>query len=145
LDSFVYGSEVEIDRVEYNHVEVRRPAEPEFVELIEPPKGTTVGVAEEEVSQEELAESLTHTMRDLAAYLLVEEGIGSHELGYMYGILIDHVRTKLLDGASPASAPPEALKRAIHMRTTVQHNIKDKFGLTSSIVKYKSEAQSASQ
>jgi len=145
LESFAYGSEVEIDRVEYNHVEVRRPAEPEFVELIEPPKGTTVKVAEEEISQEELAESLTHTMRDLAAYLLVEEGIGSHELGYMYGILIDHVRTKLLDGASPASAPPEALKRAIHMRTTVQHNIKDKFGLTSSIVKYKSEAQSASQ
>jgi type III restriction enzyme len=145
LDSFVYGSEVEIDRVEYNHVEVRRPGEPEFVELIESPKGSPVKVAEEEISQEELAESLTRTVRDIAAYLLAEEGVGSHELGYLYGVLIDHVRTKLLDGASPASAPPEALKRAIHMRTTVQHNIKDKCGLTSSIVKYKSEAQSASQ
>jgi superfamily II DNA or RNA helicase len=144
LDSLTYGSEVEIDRVEYNHVVARRPAEPEFVELIEPPKGTATKGIEEEVSREELAEKLTHTVRDIAAYLLAEEGVGSQELGYLYGVLVGHVRTKLLEGESPGSASTEALKRAIHMRATIQHNIKDRPGLVASIVKYKSETQNAS-
>ncbi len=145
LDSLDYGAEIEIERVEYDHVVARRPADPEFIELIDAPKGTAVKAAEVEISQEELAETLTHTVRDVAAYLLAEEGIGSHELGYLYGVLIDHVRTKLLDGASPVAASPETLKRAIRQRTSLQHNIKDKRGLVSSIVKYKSEAKGASQ
>jgi type III restriction enzyme len=145
LDSFTYGAEVEIERVEYNHVEARRPVEPEFVELIEPPTGTAARPPEKELGQPELAESLTHTLRDVAAYLLAEEGIGSHELGYLYGVLIEHVRTKVLDGASPATASPEVLKRAIRLRAALQHNIKDKRGLVSSIVKYKAEVKGACQ
>ena len=93
----------------------------------------------------ELAETLTHTLRDLAAYLLAEEGIGSQELGYFYGVLIEHVRAKLLDGASPATAGSELLKRALHHKSTLQRNFKDKAGLVSSIVKYKQEVHSASK
>jgi hypothetical protein len=145
LDSFGCGSEVEIDRVEYEHVEARRPTEPEFVELIEAPKGFAGKFVEKELSQEELAELLTHTIRDLAAYLLAEEGIGSQELGYFYGVLIEHVRAKLLDGASPATATPELLKRALHHRSTLQRNIKDRLGLVTSVIKYRQEVKSASQ
>jgi len=143
LDSFTYGADVEIERVEYEHVEARRPTDPEFIELIEPPKGSVGRPVEREQSQAELAESLTHTIRDLAAYLLAEEGIGSQELGYLYGVLIEHVRIKLLEGASPATATAELLKRALHHKSTLQRDIKDKIGLVSSIVKYKQEVQSA--
>ena len=145
LESFNYGGDVEIDRVEYDHIEARRPLDPEFVELIEPPRGSGGKFAEKELNQEELAESLTHTIRDLAAYLLAEEGIGSQELGYFYGILIEHVREKLLDGASPATAAPDHLKRAVHHRSSMQRYIKDRFGLVSSIVKYKERVQNASK
>ncbi len=143
LEGFTYGAEVEIDRVEYEHVEARHPSDPEFVELIEPPTGERGKSIERELSQEELAELLTHTIRDLAAYLLAEEGIGSHELSFLYGVLIEHVREKLLDGASPASATPERLKRALRHKSTLQRNIKDKRGLVSSIVKYRQEVESA--
>jgi type III restriction enzyme len=145
LDNFTYSAEVEIDRVEYEHVEARRLAEREFVELIEPPMGSGGKYAEKEITNEELSESLTHTLRDLAAYLLAEEGVGSQELGYLYGVLIDHVRAKLLDGAGLTTATPESLKRAIHVRSTLQRNFKDKLGLVSSIVKYKREVKSASK
>lgn len=145
LDSFKYASEVEIERVEYDHVEARRPAEPMFIEMFDAPTGTAARAVEKVFSQEELAESLTHTVRDVAAYLLAEEGIGSHELGYLYGVLIEHVRTRLLDGASPAGASVDALKRAVRLRATLLHNIKDKRGLVSSIVKYKAEVKGASQ
>ena len=145
LDSFNYGGDVEIDRVEYDHIEARRPLDPEFVELIEPPRGSGTKFAEKELNQEELAESLTHTIRDLATYLLAEEGIGSQELGYFYGVLIEHVREKLLDGTSPARATGDQLKRAIHHKSSLQRNIKDKFGLVSSIVKYKERVRNASK
>jgi len=144
FDSFEYGAEVEIERVEYDHVEARRLADPEFIELIEPPTGVGARPVERDLSQDQLAESLTHTIRDLAAYLLAEEGIGSHELGYLYGVLIEHVRVKLLDGSSPGTAPPEVLKRARRNVNAIQRNIQNKAGLISSIVKYKTEVQSAS-
>jgi len=144
LDSFEYGAEVEIERVEYDAVEARRPDDPEFIELIDAPRGTGKVPPGEDGSQEELAEKLTHNVRDIAAYLLAEDGIGSQELGYLYGVLIAHVRKKLLEGASPATASVEALKRAIRLRTTMQHHIKDKRGLVSSIIKYRAEASSAS-
>ena len=84
-------------------------------------------------------------MRDIAADLLAEEGIGSQELGYFFGVLIDHVRVKLPSGASPATAEAEDLRRATRMRTRLLHSFKETPGLVASIVKYKSGGDHPSQ
>lgn len=137
LEGFAYDSDVEIERVDYEHVRASRPDAPEFVELIAAPGGISPQPAVDTRSREGLAEMLTHTVRDIAADLLAEEGIGSQELGYFYGVLIEHVSVKLLSGASPATADTESLRRAIRMRSRVLHLFKEKPGLVASIVKYK--------
>ena len=56
--------------------------------------------------------------------LLADEGIGSHELGYFYNILMDHVRDRLLRGQSAGVADPQDLRHALNQRhrliTTLQ-------------------------
>jgi hypothetical protein len=93
---------------------------------------------------EEMIETLKHSVRDIASELLAEEGIGSHELGYIYGILMDHMRGKLLGGKSAGEAPMDSLKRALwHCRNGLPRNIKEKPGLIASMVKYKKAGANA--
>ena len=82
-------------------------------------------------------------MRDIASLLLADEGIGSHELGYFYGILMDHVRGKLLSGATVGSASEDSLTLAIRHRHTLIGNFKQRLGLVGSVIKYRKEAPNA--
>ncbi|MCG2769141.1 MAG: hypothetical protein L6435_12270, partial [Anaerolineae bacterium] len=83
--------------------------------------------------------------RDLAADLLAEEGIGSHELGYLYGVLMSHVSKKMLGGKTVGTASVEALRRAIKRRHKMASYFKNRLGLVASIVTHKSEAEDADQ
>jgi type III restriction enzyme len=146
LESFEYGAEVEISKVEIASVKGKRLDEDGFLEILDAPI-THKGEEKNEIyDQIDFIETLKHSVRDIASELLADEGVGSHELGYLYGVLMDHVRDKLLDGKSTGEASTNALKRALwHCRNTLAKNIKDKPGLIASIVKYKKAGTNANK
>jgi hypothetical protein len=84
-------------------------------------------------------------VRDIATNLLAEEGVGSHELGYLYGVLMDHVSKRMLGGKTLGAAGIDELRHALNRRHRMAANIKNTPCLVSSIVKYKKEAQYANQ
>jgi superfamily II DNA or RNA helicase len=139
LNSFEYGDDVEITKVTIENVKGKNISDPQgFFEIIDAPDiAATVKSKIVDKSKEELVDILKHSIRDIASYLLKEEGIGSHELGYLYNILMDHIRVKLLEGHSAGMASKEELNHAIHHRVSIQHNFNSINGLVSSIVKYK--------
>jgi superfamily II DNA or RNA helicase len=146
LDGFNYAVETEITKVEIASVEARTLDKSGFVELHEPPAPYRVGRADIETENAaELAESLKHIVRDIAEDLLAEEGIGSHEKGYLYGILMEHVSKKMLGGKTVGTASVGELRHALNRRHRMRENVKGMPGLVSSIVKYKKEAQHANQ
>jgi hypothetical protein len=146
LESFEYGAEVEISKVEIDSVKGRRLDEDGFIEIIDAPPPMKVEERNDEPVLEELIETLKHSVRDIAAELLADEGIGSHELGYIYGVLMDHMRSKLLGGKSAGEAPMDSLKRALwHCRNALPRNIKEKPGLIASMVKYKKAGANANK
>lgn len=139
LAIFEYGLEVEISRVEIEKILGQKLAEDSgFIELLEPPG--PVGNLKNKLDENNeilLGEKLKQTIRDIAADLLAEEGIGSDELGYFYGVLIDHIREKFLDGKTVGTASIDNMKHALNHRHTILHNFKDKPGFVTSIVKYR--------
>jgi len=92
-----------------------------------------------------LAELLKTSIRDIAADLLAEEGIGSHELGYLYGVLMDHVRRKMLGGRTVGTAGIVELRHALHSCHRLSANFKNRPGLVASVVTYKEKAGHADQ
>ena len=88
----------------------------------------------------QLAELLNNSVRDIASNLLAEEGIGSHELGYLYGVLMNHVSTRMLSGKTVGTATVEELRHALNRRHRMASNFKNMPGLVTSIVKYKAGA-----
>jgi len=145
LAAFQYGEVVEISKVEIESVRGKRLTKEGFTEIMEPPTEVRASKKDGEPDLDELVESLKHNVRDVAAALLAEDGIGSHELGYFYNILMDHVRDKLLDGKSAGFVSVDVLKHALRHRHTVARNFKDMPGLVASIVKYKKRGPNASQ
>lgn len=146
LDGFNYTVETEITKVEIASVEARTLDGSGFKELHEPPTPYRVGkVPVETDNATELAESLKNSVRDIAANLLAEEGVGSHELGYFYGVLMDHVNKRMLGGKTLGAAAIEELRHALNRRHRMAANFKNIPGLVSSIVKYKKEVQYANQ
>mgnify|MGYP001207926092 CR=1 FL=1 len=137
LQSFEYGAEIEISSVEIESVRGTNLFGGGFIEITDAPSLERMKREAKELSIEELIEELKHTIRDIADALLAEEGIGSHELGYLYNILMDHVRQKMLDGKSAGSATIEALKHALRHRHNLSRNFREKPGLVASIVKYR--------
>jgi hypothetical protein len=77
--------------------------------------------------------------------LLAEEGIGSHELGYFYGVLMSHVRVQMLEGKTVGTASVEQLRHALNRRHRIASNFRTRPGLVTSIIKYKPEAEHAKQ
>ena len=116
----------------------------DFTEIKDAPALRGDGLKEPKLTQIELADLLKNTVRDIASALLADEGIGSHELGYFYGILMDHVRSKLLGGSTVGSASPDLLTHALRHRHTIIANFKQRQGLVSSVVKHKKEFADAS-
>jgi type III restriction enzyme len=146
LDGFNYAVETEITKVEIASVEARTLDGSGFKELHEPPTPYRTGKqAAESENAAELAESLKHSVLDIAEDLLAEEGIGSHEKGYLYGVLMDHVSKQMLGGRTVGAASVEELRHAVNRRHRMAANFKNTPGLVSSIVKYKKEAQYANQ
>lgn len=139
LDGFEYGADIEISKVEIESVKGKKISNSDgFYEILNPPVIEQVsGNENHDDSQEELLLSLTRSIRDIASNFLAEEGIGSHELGYFYNILMDHIRVKLLDGKSAGSVPVEKLKHALHHRVTLQQHFAQHSGLVPSIIKYR--------
>jgi type III restriction enzyme len=84
-----------------------------------------------------LGEMLKQTIRDEAAYLLAEEGIGSHELGYFYNVLMDHVSNKMLGGGTVGAASVEQLRHALKSRHALKANFMQRPGLVTSVVEHK--------
>ena len=91
----------------------------------------------------EIADLLRNSVRDIAANLLAEEGIGSHELGYLYSVLIDHVSKRMLGGKTIGTAGIEELWHALNRLHQMSANLKKRPGLVASIVNHKREAQNA--
>lgn len=139
INTFEYDTDVEITKIEIESVRGKNIHHAAgFTEYIDAPEiEATIKTKAPERTKEELVEDLKHNVRDIANYLLKEEGVGSHELGYLYNVLMDHVRAKLLDGSSAGSATPDQLKRTIHHRITIQQNFNQVRGLVESIIKYK--------
>lgn len=148
LNSFDYSSEVEITRVDISKVEGKNILHGSFVEIIDAPQKDSSRVKEKTEkyqSRDELIDQLKHIIRDIAELLLAEEGVGSHELGYFYSILMDHVQVKLLDKKSAGNSSIEELTHATIHRSSIINNFKELPGLVESIVKYKKEVTNGSK
>jgi len=146
LDEFDYIVETEISRVEISGVVGQTLDGSGFREIREAPPLYGVRKPLSEIDDPlQLAELLKTSIRDIAAYLLAEEGIGSHELGYLYGVLMDHVRRKMLGGKTVGTAGIAELRHALHCRHRLSANFKNRPGLVASIVIYKEESSHADQ
>lgn len=146
LDGFSYTVETEITKVKIASVEARTLDGSGFLELHEPPTPYRVGeAAKDSVSTAVLAELLKNSVRDIADNLLAEEGIGSHEKGYLYGVLMDHVSARMLGGKTLGTASEEELRHALNRRHKLAGNFKAMPGLVGSIVKNKKKAHHANQ
>jgi type III restriction enzyme len=141
LDSFHYETETEITKVEIKSVEALVLDGSKFREVHDPPAIYRVGKAVDETTDPlQLAELLKNSVRDVASDLLAEEGIGTHELGYLYGILMSHVSKRMLAGKTVGTATAEELRHALNRRHRMAANFKAMPGLVASIVKYRKEA-----
>lgn len=146
LDEFDYGAETEISRVEISGVVGQTLDGSGFREIREAPALYGARKPLSEIDDPiQLAELLKTSVRDVAADLLAEEGIGSHELGYLYGVLMDHVREKMLGEKTVGAAGVAELRHALNCRHRLAANFKNRPGLIASIVNYKQEAGHADQ
>jgi len=138
LAAFEYGPDTEITKVVVEGV-VGTPlfSADGFSEITDAPQVGHATPTEKEMPQPELVDMLKHSIRDIASSLLAEAGEGSHELGYFYGVLMDHVRDRLLDGTSAGMASVETLRHALSHRHGIAGNFRRNPGLVTSIVKYK--------
>lgn len=140
LDGFDYTVETEITRVEIESVEGKNLDGSGFREIHQAPSKYKTGPLQSDiVDPVELGERLKHSIRDIAAELLAEEGIGSHELGYFYSVLMDHVNKKMLAGKTVGAAGLEELRHALNRIHQMEKNIKEKPGLVNSIIEHKKE------
>lgn len=135
---FDYTREVEITRVTLGGV-ISQTLDGSGFRAIDSAPGVVPGrQAPAEINDPALlGDQLKHTVRDTAAQLLADEGIGTHELGYLYNVLMDHVNAQLLGGNTIATANLEQLRHALNCRNQLSRNFRDHPGLVTSIVMYK--------
>ncbi len=98
-----------------------------------PVYGAGVGV---EVGTEELAGGVKDGLLEMAERLLDHAGHTRQYQGPVYSILLEHVRTKFLDGASTGLAERPRLEAALRMLPLVEERIKGVPGLIEGMVKY---------
>ncbi len=145
LAGFEYGPDTEISRVVIESVVGTDLFTPDgFSEISDGPEVGYAPNKERKYTQPELVEMLKHSVRDIASALLAEAGEGSHELGYFYGVIMDHVRAKLLNGTSAGTASAELLQHALAHRHHIAGNFRSHPGLVSSVLKYKKDGNHAS-
>ena len=140
IGKFEYGLDVEITDVTIAEVKGMQLGENGFVEIHSPPLFTAIDeLSAVELEVPTMIEILKHSVRDIAEDLLANEGIGSHELSYLYDILMDHVRDKLLSGESAGTATEDDLRFALNHIHQMNHHFRTKPGLVASIVEPKEE------
>ncbi|MDP3261164.1 MAG: hypothetical protein Q8M34_11390, partial [Thermodesulfovibrionales bacterium] len=129
-------SEIEITRVNLSGIKGVALDETRRLEIHTPPE-----VASSEYSNEEdngnIIEKLKQNVLDTGIALLYEAGIGSHERGYMYNVLMDHIRDKMFNGESAGFASKEDLKLALFKLPEISRNFSSLPGLVESIVRYR--------
>lgn len=146
IDGFDYDREIEISKVEIDQVIGKTLDGSGFREIYGGPGSMPVTTPPEEIDDPiVLGDLLKHSMRDIAQDLLANEGVGSHELGYLYNVLMDHVRRRLLKGNTVGTATVEQLQHAIKCRHLVAQNFRRYPGLIDSIVRYRSKAYHGNQ
>jgi len=143
LDGFQYGVGVEISKVEIDAVTSKHLFGHNFIEILSESDRSSIHTKPKEISRDEMEDMLKKNIRDIGSALLAEEGIGSFELAYFYGVLMDHAKKKLLNNSTVGLAADENLKHAIRHRTTIYHNFRKLPGLVTSIVKYKKGVHNA--
>ena len=93
--------------------------------------GTTVAI-----SPSSIADAIREELMSIAERLLAHAGHTSQFKGRIYGILLDHIRMKFLDGASLGLSEPHHLDAAWRMLATVEQRIRGIPGLIEGMVKY---------
>ena len=83
-----------------------------------------------------MAEGIKDGLMEMAERLLDHAGHTSQYKGRIYGILLEHIRTKFLDGASTGLAERHHLEAAWRMLLQVEKQIRDTPGLVEGMVKY---------
>ena len=89
-----------------------------------------------DVEAEKIAEGVQDELLAIAERLLQEAGHSSQFKGRVYDILLQHVRTKFLDGASLRLAQQHHLEAARRMLPKVEETILGVPGLVECMVKY---------
>ena len=89
-----------------------------------------------DVEAEKIAEGVQDELLAIAERLLQEAGHSSQFKGRVYDILLQHVRTKFLDGASLRLARQHHLEAARRMLPKVEETILSVPGLVEGMVKY---------
>ena len=89
-----------------------------------------------DLTSEELAEGIRQELLQIAERLLDHAGHTAQFKGRIYRILLEHVRTKFLDGASLGLAEKHHLEAARRMLPQVEARIKETPGLIEGMVKY---------
>ncbi len=140
LERFEYGDDVEITRVEIDKIVSKRLDGHGFIEIIQgPPKLSPLEKKANTPSLPEAIEKLKQNILDIAKYILAEEGIGSHELGYFFDVLLEHIKRKMLSGKTLSKAQIEDLIYAYDRSRFLVYHFAKKPGLAASIIKYRSE------
>lgn len=88
------------------------------------------------VNDEDLAEAIKEELLSMCERMLAEAGFTSQFKGEMYSILLNHVRTKFLDGASLGLTETQELRTTWRMLHRVEEEIKQHKGLIPGMVKY---------
>ena len=89
-----------------------------------------------DLDPEQLADGIKQELLGMAERLLEHAGHSSQFKGRIYGILLGHMRTKFLDGASMGLAERHHLEAARRMLPQVEEKIKAVPGLIEGMVKY---------
>ncbi len=97
LEGFIYEKIVEISKVDIDAVTARTLFGDDFVAILSEANHSISQKLSKELTKEKMIDTLKNNIRNISSALLAEEGIGSYELGYFYGVLLDHVKIKLMN------------------------------------------------
>lgn len=126
---------VEITKVELSGVKGVSLDKTRRLEIYTPPEVVSSNETIEENG--DLIEMLKRNILDIGVTLPYEAGIGSHERGYMYSVLMDHIRDKMFNGESAGFASKDNLKFALLKLQEIYRNFSNLPGLVESMVRYR--------
>ena len=89
-----------------------------------------------DIDPQVLADGIKNELLDMGERLLDHSGHTTQYKGRIYGVLLEHLRSKFLDGASLGLAEKHHLEAARRMLPQVEERIKGTPGLVEGIVKY---------